>query len=240
MTITYPSLGLLSSGDFWRGAFLCGSLVITIGAQVSYLLRQGILRAHVGKLVAVCVLSDMIFISAGVAGAAALLQSHASLIHLLVYLGAAYLTWFGLSALRRAWRGGSALTVTIAGGNAGITAGGMPFADDALTGGASGKLSRSIEPALKVMLTMAALTWLNPHVYIDAILILGSTGAHLPAAARQDFLAGAIIADILCFTALGYGARLLTPLFAKPLAWRLLDVTVGVVVLGIAASQVNQ
>ncbi|HWT96188.1 MAG TPA: LysE family transporter [Terriglobales bacterium] len=232
MTLTLPSLGLLSSGDFWRGAFLCGSLVITIGAQVSYLLRQGILRAHVGKAVAVCVGSDLIFISAGVAGAAALLQQHATLIHLLVYLGAAYLTWFGVTALRRAWRGNSTLAVAIAGGNGAAAAG-----DDALAGRGS---RRNMEPALKVMLTMAALTWLNPHVYIDAILILGSTGAHLPAAARQDFLAGAIIADILCFTALGYGARLLTPLFAKPLAWRLLDVTVGVVVLSIAASQINQ
>lgn len=230
MTFDFPSPTILSSGDFWRGAFLCGSLVITIGAQVSYLLRQGILRAHVGKLVAVCVLSDMIFISAGVAGAAALLQSHATLIHLLVYLGAAYLTWFGLSALRRAWRGGSALSVALAGG-------GTMTAGDASTGR---RRASNAEPALKIVLTMAALTWLNPHVYIDAILILGSTGAHLPDEARQAFLAGAILADILCFAALGYGARLLTPLFAKPLAWRLLDLGVGIVVLGIAVSQVAQ
>lgn len=224
MTITLPSPGMLSSGDFWRGAFLCGSLVITIGAQVSYLLRQGILRAHVGKAVAVCVFSDMVFISAGVAGAAALLQQHAALIRWLVYLGAAYLAWFGLTALRRAWRGGSALSVALAG----------------KTSGGSEATGQGGEPALKVMLTMAALTWLNPHVYIDAILILGSTGAHLPAEARQAFLAGAVIADILCFTALGYGARLLTPLFAKPLAWRVLDLIVGVVVLTIAVSQVSR
>jgi L-lysine exporter family protein LysE/ArgO len=218
--------------EFWRGAFLCGSLVMTIGAQVSYVLRQGILRAHVGKVVAVCIASDIAFIVAGIAGAAILVQQYDWLVRLLVYLGAAYLTWFGLLALRRAWRGGRVMSVGA------MTAAAAPAGT--ISQGTGAAVTRSmIEPAGKVVLTIAALTWLNPHVYVDAILILGGAGAKLAPELRGYFIAGAILADIICFSALGYGARLLAPLFAKPTAWRVLDLLVGVIVLAIAATQLR-
>ncbi len=231
--MTWVAFNEAGINEFWRGASLCAALVMTIGAQVSYVLRQGILRSHIGKVVAVCILSDVLFILAGVAGAAVLVQDYAWLVRLLVYLGAAYLTWFGVAALRRAWRGGRSMPLA-AGEGVRIGAGTRMDGLDA------GMPSAAIqEPARKVVLTIAALTWLNPHVYVDAILILGAAGAKLAPETRPAFIAGAILADIVCFSALGYGARLLAPLFTRPTAWRILDLLVGAVVLTIVVTQLR-
>ena len=183
--------------------FLTGAaLIIAIGAQNAYVLRQGIRREHVFPIVAICALSDAVLILAGVGGMGALVEAAPRLITVVRWLGAAFLIGYGLLAARRAMHAERLEAV----------GGGAPVSRRA------------------AILTVLAFTWLNPHVYLDTLVFLGSV-ATSHADRRWWFAGGAASASLLWFTGLGYGARLLAPVFARPLAWRILDALIAVVMI---------
>jgi L-lysine exporter family protein LysE/ArgO len=182
------------------------TLIVAIGAQNAFVLRQGLRREHVGAIVAFCATADALLMLAGIAGLATVLGHQPLLAAVLTAGGALFLAVYGLRALARARRGGALAAA----------AGAAP-------------LSRRAALA-----QTAAFTLLNPHVYLDTVLLVGSVGAQM-GAARWSFGAGAATASLVWFTALGFGARLLAPVFARPRAWQVLDVLIGLTMLGIAA-----
>ncbi|CAN7630348.1 LysE family transporter [Trinickia sp. LjRoot230] len=203
---------------FSHGAALSASLIVTIGAQNAFVLRQGILRSHVGKVVVLCALSDFILIAAGVGGAAALATRYPTFVDVVLYVGLAYLAWFGIGALRRALKPGHAVMEAQSDGS---------------------PLAQPTQSAWAVILMTVAFTWLNPHVYLDVLLLIGTAGAREPQGARLAFALGAMSVSPLWFFAIGYGARFLAPLFRRATAWRLLDGATGSMVLLVAATQLR-
>lgn len=202
--------------SFFAGLGLGLSLIIAIGAQNVFILRQGIRREHVLAVVVICALSDAALIAAGVAGLGFLLESAPWLVDVARGLGAAFLVGYGLLAARRAWQGsGDALRV-----------GDRERAD-----------AEDTSRLVPVVLTVLALTWLNPHVYLDTVLMLGSIAA-THGDSRWVFAAGAIVASIAWFVALGYGARHLGRWLNTPRAWRILDGMIAVIMIVIAVSLV--
>lgn len=188
--------------------FLSGlSLIAAIGAQNAFVLRQGLRREHVGAVVALCALSDAVLIAAGVAGFSAATERAPWLMPVMLLGGVAFLLVYGALRFRAAWRGGEALQAQA------VVA----------------------VPLRRVLLTGLALTWLNPHVYLDTLALLGALSAqYAPHAAV--FGLGAVLASVAFFAALGYGARFLAPWLANPRAWVVLEVLIGAVMWAIAAS----
>jgi len=181
------------------------SLIVAIGAQNAFVLRQGLRREHVLPVVVVCAVSDAVLILAGVAGAGWVFEQAPWIAEVMRWAGAAFLIAYGVIAARRAIR---------------------PKALVAARDAPPTSLRATV-------LTVLALTWLNPHVYLDTLVLLGSiAGGH--GDGRWWFAVGAMVASILWFTALGFGARLLAPLFARPLAWRILDAVIAVIMVTIA------
>jgi L-lysine exporter family protein LysE/ArgO len=201
----------MPTAAFTTGFALSATLIIAIGAQNSFVLRQGLRREHVVAIVAFCALADLALISAGVAGLAKVLGKAPSLTMALTIAGTAFLLWYGLRAARRAFQ---------------------PQALRA-AGGTRVSLRGAVAQA-------AAFTFLNPHVYLDTVLLMGSIGARQPADARLWFVGGAALASGAWFAALGFGARLLAPLFSRPRAWQILDILVGATMLALAAGLVSQ
>lgn len=189
------------------------SLIIAIGAQNVFVLRQGIHREHVLLVVVICAVSDAVLIVVGVAGLGALLEGVPWLIDAARWLGAAFLLGYGLLAARRALRGQDK---------------GLDAGDTTVPRGGS---------AASVALTALALTWLNPHVYLDTVLLLGSVAA-THGDARWLFAIGAATASFLWFAGLGFGARYLGRWLRRPRAWRVLDAGVAVIMIAIAISLV--
>lgn len=190
-------------------AFVAGfgvslSLIVAIGAQNAFVLRQGLRREHVLPVVAICALSDAVLISIGVSGFAALALAAPWVESFFTVAGALFLVVYGARSFRAALKGGEAL---------------MPSADRPV-------------PLRTALITCLALTWLNPHVYVDTVLLLGSLsqGYERP----EGFGLGAILASALFFAVLGYGARLLAGVFASPRSWQLLEVLVGLTMWAIA------
>jgi L-lysine exporter family protein LysE/ArgO len=200
---------------FSHGAALCASLIVTIGAQNAFVLRQGIMRSHVGKIVLLCTMSDFLLIGAGVGGASVLVTRYPAFIHALLYVGLAYLAWFGIGALRRALRPGHAV----------------------LDPGASSVTQ--VQRTVPIILMTLAFTWLNPHVYLDTFLLIGTAGAREPEGSRSAFALGAMAVSAGWFAAIGYGARVLAPLFRRATAWRILDGAIGGMVLLLAVTQLR-
>ena len=190
--------------SFLPGFALSLTLIMAIGAQNAFVLRQGLRREHVLPVCLVCAASDAILITAGVAGFGALAETAPWFGPLMRYGGAAFLLWYGWRNAVSAWQGGEALET-------------------------EGQSTRS---SGKAILTLLALTWLNPHVYLDTLVLLGSISAQYPD--RLSFGIGAALASFVFFFALGYGARLLAPLFAKPRSWQVLDAVIAVTMWGIA------
>jgi L-lysine exporter family protein LysE/ArgO len=182
------------------------TLIAAIGAQNAFVLRQGIRREHVLPVVALCTVSDIVLISAGIAGVGALINAHPSALNIAKFGGALFLVGYGLLAARRAWRP-SSLTPSEA----------AP--------------TRLIE----VLLTCAALTFLNPHVYLDTVVLLGAL-ANEHRDERWLFGVGAVTASAVWFVGLGLGARQLAGLFARPLTWRILDGLIAVMMIGLGMS----
>lgn len=196
---------ILSS--FASGFFLSAALIMAIGAQNLFVLRQGIRREHVGAIVLFCGLSDALLIAAGVGGVGAFLTAVPQLTTALAFGGAAFLSWQGVKALRR-----------------------IAMPDAMVVGDAqSVTLGRALSAT-------AAFTFLNPHVYLDTVLLMGAAGSTQPVELRPIFVAGAATASFTWFAALGFGTRLLEPIFVRQAAWRVLDAFVGAVMLILAAS----
>ncbi|MPW19170.1 amino acid transporter [Paraburkholderia sp. CNPSo 3157] len=202
---------------FSHGAALCASLIVTIGAQNAFVLRQGIMRSHIGKIVLLCTLSDFLLIGAGVGGASVLVERYPTFIHALLYVGLAYLAWFGISALMRALRPGHAV----------------------LDADSKGDTAPPVQRALPIVMMTLAFTWLNPHVYLDTFLLIGTAGAREAQGTRAAFAIGAMTVSAIWFVALGYGARALAPLFRRAAAWRVLDGAIGSMVLLLAVTQLR-
>ena len=202
---------MIDPGAFLNGFLLSGALIVAIGAQNAFVLRQGLRREHVGPIVAFCTLADVTLMAAGVAGLGAALDRLPGLATALTLGGAIFLAWYGLSALRRATRSADALTAEEGG--------------ETLSLGAA--LART-----------AGFTLLNPHVYLDTVLLVGAVGAAQPPDGHMAFVAGAGLASFLWFALLGYGALLLAPLFRRASAWRVLDALVGATMLALAAGLV--
>ncbi len=181
------------------------ALIVAIGSQNAFVLRQGIRGEHVAVVVLVCSVSDALLIAGGIAGIGVLIQASPVVVDVARYGGAAFLVGYGALAARRAIRPG-ALTAT--------------GKQKALSAGAA-------------LSTVLALTWLNPHVYLDTVLLLGSVANQQDQGLRWWFGAGAVAASGAWFSALGFGARVLRPFFAQPSSWRLLDALIAVVMLSL-------
>jgi L-lysine exporter family protein LysE/ArgO len=182
------------------------TLIAAIGAQNAFVLRQGIRREHVLPVVALCTVSDIVLISAGIGGVGALISAHPSALNIAKFGGALFLAGYGLLAARRAWRPSSLA--------------------------ASEKAPARL---IEVLVTCAALTFLNPHVYLDTVVLLGAL-ANEHRDERWLFGVGAVTASAVWFFGLGLGARRLTGLFASPLTWRILDGLIAVMMIGLGAS----
>jgi L-lysine exporter family protein LysE/ArgO len=200
------------------------SLIVAIGAQNVFVLRQGIRREHVFVVAAICAVSDAVLIAAGVGGMGAVLSAAPWLVGVARWAGAAFLVGYAVLAARRALRGTESGLVVHASASPGDSAGG-------------GVATATRTALLPVALTCLALTWLNPHVYLDTVVLLGSVGATY-GDQRWIFAAGAMLASVVWFFSLAYGARLLGRVLASPRAWRILDGVIAVVMLAIAVSLV--
>ncbi|BCN11211.1 LysE/ArgO family amino acid transporter [Ralstonia pseudosolanacearum] len=196
-----PLIGAALSG-FGLGA----SLIVAIGAQNAYVLRQGLRREYVLGVVLICALCDMALIALGVAGMGTLISAHPAWLTAVRWAGAAFLLAYGARAFRAAWRGAERL--------------------QARNGD---KASHA-----QVLASALALSLLNPHVYLDTVVLLGAIGGRYAMPANVAFAGGAMCASILWFSLLGFGARLLEPVFARPVAWRVLDALIGAVMWAIA------
>jgi len=191
--------------DVALAGFLTGlSLIVAIGAQNAYVLRLGLARNHVGVAVAICAGADALLIAIGVGGLGAIVQAHGDVLTAIALVGGAYLLWFAFRSFR------SALHPEVL-------------------------LPSQQEPQAVAAVAVAVLgfTFLNPHVYLDTILLVGTIGASF-GADRWWFAFGAAIASVVWFSGLGFGAQLLSPLMARPVTWRVLDAAIGVVMLAIA------
>ena len=191
------------------GAMLAGlltglSLIIAIGAQNAYVLRMGLSRQHVGLVVAICAVSDVVLIALGIVGIGSVIRSAPWALQALRWVGVAYLTFFALRSFWRALRPGVLLP------------------------------SDAQKPATRtVVATTLAFTFLNPHVYLDTVLLLGSIGNQYRQG-RWLFALGASMSSLMWFSGLGYGARFASRMMSRPITWRVLDSGIGVVMLLIA------
>ena len=182
------------------GFALGASLIIAIGAQNAFILRQGLIRSHVFVLCLICAASDALLITAGVAGLGTIVARSPTLITVVSLGGAAFLATYAATAFKRSWR------------------------PAAMVAGAPESMGLKA-----AVLTCLAFTFLNPHVYLDTVVLLGSLSAAFEGQERLAYGAGAVVSSFVWFFGLGYGARLLAPLFARPAAWRVLDALIGMV-----------
>ena len=194
----------MNIADYFSGFFLGLSLIIAIGSQNAFVLKQGLKREHVFLICLFCAVSDALLISAGVAGFGAVTARFPQVVTIAKFAGVVFLVGYGLQSLYASVKLSHALTIE---------------------GQAVGSLK-------KALLLCIGFTWLNPHVYLDTLVLVGmvSTGA----SSKLTFALGAVSASFVFFFALGYGAQLLRPLFAKPKAWNILDALVGILMLYLA------
>lgn len=182
------------------------SLIVAIGAQNAFVIRQGLTRKYVLPVVAICAIADAILIAAGVAGLGAIIKGLPWMLEFIRWFGVAYLLWFAFKSVRSALK------------------------NDALD--ATGKQSGNLK---SVILTVLAMTFLNPHVYLDTVIFVGSI-ANQFGDARWTFAFGAMTASLVWFFGLGYGARAASKFMAKPIFWKVLDSVIAVVMLALAAT----
>lgn len=190
-----------------EGLLLGLSLIIAIGAQNAFVLRQGLARMHVLPIALVCALADGILIMLGVAGLGTLVQQSPDLLSFITLAGAAFLSWYAIRAAVRVFRPGVL--------------------------DASGGAVTSLNAVLGMTI---AFTLFNPHVYLDTVVLFGGLSTRYQDGARIAFASGGVLASFFWFFGLAYGARLLAPLFARPIAWRVLDALIALIMAALAAS----
>ena len=189
-----------------QGFALGLSLILAIGSQNAFVLRQGLMRQHVLPLVLFCGLSDAILIGAGVLGFGTLAEAAPLFPVIMLWFGVAFLPFYGLNRLQAAWRGSNGL--------------------------AAGQTRSSLR---EVLLLAAAFTWLNPHVYLDTLALMGANSlAYSTGQEKFTFFLGGASASMLFFAVLGFGATFLAPIFASAQAWRILDLIIALTMFGIA------
>ncbi|SHH09565.1 LysE/ArgO family amino acid transporter [Massilia sp. CF038] len=199
---------MFESRIFLNGLGLGAGLIMAIGAQNIHVLRTGLRREHIGLTVLTCILVDASLIALGVAGVGTLVQSSPTLLAVAKWGGAAFLFWYGVRSWRSVFATGS-----------------VQLAPDQV------RTSRR-----QAFLSVLALSLLNPHVYLDTVVLLGAIGGGFAPAGRPAFAAGAMCASVLWFTALGYGAKALSRLFARPVAWKWIDGIAGTTMLALSVS----
>ena len=193
---------------YLTGLLLGGSLIIAIGSQNAYVLKQGLLKSHVFLICFICALSDALLIALGTSGVGVIIESHPEWLKAVTWFGAVYLIGFALISFRSAFSGETLQSATV----------------------------NTSQSTKKIITTVLALTFLNPHVYLDTVLLIGSIASPYSDGDKMNFTLGAITASFIWFFGLGYGARFLSPVFAKPKAWKILNVLIGLVMLWIAYS----
>jgi len=198
----------MNAPAFVTGLLLGASLLVAIGAQNAYVVRQGLRREHVLLVAAACSLYDWLLMAAGIGGLGAVVRANPGIALWFGLGGALFLFGYGVTAWRRA------------------------LGAETLQAGAAGPPQRRRD----VLLQCSAFTFLNPHVYLDTVVLIGSIGAQQPPGATVWFFLGTGAASTIWFFGLGYGARLLAPLFARPYAWRVLDALVGLTMFALAFS----
>jgi L-lysine exporter family protein LysE/ArgO len=203
---------MFSQQVFLQGLGMGASLIMPIGAQNAYVIRTGVSGRHVGLTVAACVLVDMTLIALGIAGLGKLIESSSWLLAAARYGGAAFLLWYGL----RCWAG-------------------------AVRGGGAGPAADGAQPASarRALVTVLAMSLLNPHVYLDTVVLLGAVGGSLAAGHRGAFAAGAMTASLLWFSVLGLGARRCAFVLGRPAVWRVIEGFTGTTMLVLAVLLLN-
>ncbi|MEY4019758.1 MAG: hypothetical protein RLZZ590_1058 [Actinomycetota bacterium] len=190
--------------SFIPGFLLGLSLIVAIGAQNAFVIRQGLTKQHVFLVVAICAIADAALIAVGIAGLGAVLLSLPWLLEIIRWFGVVYLSWFGVRSIRSA------------------------FKNESMDASGGQSLSRG-----KVVAAVLGFTLLNPHVYLDTVILVGSVGNQF-GDDRWYFGAGAMLASLVWFTGLGFGARAASGLMSKPIFWRVLDSIIAVVMFAIA------
>jgi L-lysine exporter family protein LysE/ArgO len=190
--------------SFIPGFLLGLSLIVAIGAQNAFVIRQGLTKQHVFLVVAICTIADAALIAVGIAGLGAVLLSLPWLLEIIRWFGVVYLSWFGVRSIRSA------------------------FKNESMDASGGQSLSRG-----KVVAAVLGFTLLNPHVYLDTVILVGSVGNQF-GEDRWYFGAGAMLASLVWFTSLGFGARAASGLMSKPVFWRVLDSIIAVVMFAIA------
>lgn len=196
----------MNLSTFLYGMSVSFSLILAIGAQNAFVLKQGLKRQYVFVVCLICAFSDAILISAGVFGFGKVISQFPQVVEIAKYAGALFLLWYGAKSLYSAFTQSQSLI-------------------------AKGEEVASLKQVIALCM---AFTWLNPHVYLDTVVLLGTIASQF--ADKLAFALGAMSASFMFFFALGYGARLLQPLFAKPLAWKVLDIIIGLTMWAIAVS----
>lgn len=186
------------------GFFTGLSLIIAIGAQNAFVIRQGLLKQHVTLIVAICAISDAALIYLGTGGLGTIIQNRPSLLEFIRWFGVAYLSWFGIKSVKSALK------------------------TQSLQAGEGAEVSKR-----KIIATCFALTFLNPHVYLDTVILLGSVANQFESD-RWFFAFGAAVASLVWFSAIGYGARAASKFMSKPIFWKVLDSLIAIVMFTIA------
>ena len=189
---------------YWSGLIAGLSLIVAIGAQNAFIIRQALTRQHVFLIVTFAAVSDALLIAAGTAGLGAVIQAAPIALEVIRWFGVAYLLWFAFGSVKNAFKGESLNT--------------------------SGDVQTSVK---KVLGTIAALTWLNPHCYLDTVIFLGAIGNQF-ADARWLFAFGAMTGSFIWFYSLGYGAKWLSRFMSKPMFWKVLDLVIAAIMVAIA------
>ena len=196
--------------DIALTGFLTGlSLIVAIGAQNAFVLRLGLMKSHIGIAVTICAISDAILIFIGTAGMGALVEANKTALKVVAWVGALYLSYFAISALRRVFKNESL---------------------EAATG--------TVMSKREVALSVLGFTWLNPHVYLDTVLLVGSIGSKF-GDQRWIFATGAALASLIWFVSLGYGSKAAAQVMAKPITWKVLDIFIALVMTTIAISLIK-
>lgn len=189
-----------------KGFIVTISLIVAIGAQNAYILKLGLLKQHIFKAVLFCIVSDLILISLGVFGLGFFIKGNQFLINTIGIFGIAFLCFYSFLSFKSALKNES-----------------LKIDDEV-----------KINPLKQVLSLLFVFTYLNPHTYLDTVLLIGGIGANIEDDMKLFFLLGAFLGSALWFSSLGFGARFLIPLFKKPVTWKILDISIGIFMLYIA------